>query len=152
MSQNKKSSIGFGPGAPSLILIFVVLALSVLGMLTLMNGRNDYAFSRRSAQATEAVYALNAQAEGTRADLDAMLMRQAAAADSDEAYLAAVRESLPEGMTLMEREIQWTEKAGSRLLRCAVRVLPLGQAPREEWVRHSLVSAVAEDEGAVFDW
>ena len=39
--MKKKSNISFGPGAASLILIFVVLTLSVLSMLSLMNARGN---------------------------------------------------------------------------------------------------------------
>ncbi len=46
--MKKKTMISFGPGASSLILIFVVLALSILGMLSLMNSRNDIRLSERS--------------------------------------------------------------------------------------------------------
>ena len=55
--SRKKSSITLGPGASSLILIFVVLSLTVLGMLSLMTSRNDFRLAERSAQVTEAVYA-----------------------------------------------------------------------------------------------
>ena len=154
MSQNKKSSVSLGPGAASLILIFVVLTLGVLAMLGLMNGRNDVQLSLRSAQVAEAMYTLNCQAEGTRADLDALLLELIAQVDSDETYLAALEAELPENMTLEERDIVWTETDGIRVLHCAVRVLPLGESPREEWVKHSMVSVAAEEEGEeeMFDW
>ena len=144
MSENRKSGVSFGPGAPSLILIFVVLALSVLGMLALMNGRNDLRLSERSARVAEAVSALNARAEETRAGLDAIFAELAAGAASDEAYLQAVADALPEGVTLEDRDVVWTETDGTRLLHCALRLSPLGEEPREEWSRHSLVSATAE--------
>ena len=61
--MKKKSSITLGPGAPSLILIFVVLSLSVLAMLSLMTAKNDLQLSHRSAEAAETVYRLREQAE-----------------------------------------------------------------------------------------
>lgn len=152
MSERKKSRIRFGPGAPSLILIFVVLAMSVLAMLALMNGRNDARLGERSAEVIEAVYALNVRAEESRAALDGLLAVQAAAAESDEAYLEAVEENLFEGMVLEDRDIVWTETDGSRLLHCAVQLLPWGTTPREEWSRHNLVSATVEEDGEEFDW
>ena len=39
--MRRKSNVAFGPGAASLILIVVILSMSVLGMLALMNARND---------------------------------------------------------------------------------------------------------------
>jgi len=151
MSQKKKSSVSFGPGAASLILIFVVLALSVLSMLALMNGRNDLRLSQRSAQVVEAVYALNVRAEETRAGLDELLALQAESADSEEAYLEAVAQALPEGMTMTDRDIEWTESDGPRVLHCALRLLSAPEGPRTEWVRHSLTSSTAEEED-MFDW
>ncbi len=128
--KKKKSSVSLGPGAPSLILIFVVLALSALSMLALMNARNDYHLSERSARVVEAVYALNCRAEERRAELDGILKEDA---------------PLPEDMTLEEDVISWTESDGTRLLHCAVSV------PDLEWVSHSLVSATEDEDVEWFD-
>ena len=46
--MRRKSNVSFGPGAASLILIVVILSMSVLGMLALMNARNDDRLSSRS--------------------------------------------------------------------------------------------------------
>ena len=61
--MRRKSRVSFGPGAASLILIVVILSMSVLGMLALMNARNDSKLSSRSIAVVEAGYALNEQAE-----------------------------------------------------------------------------------------
>ena len=71
--MKRKGSITLGPGAASLILIFVVLALSMLSVLALMNSRSDVRLGRRSIEVTEDVYALNAASEASRAQLDAIL-------------------------------------------------------------------------------
>lgn len=144
MSQKRKSSISFGPGASSLILIFVVLSMSVLGMLSLMNSRNDIRLSQRSASVVEAVYALNVQAEESRARVDAILLEAAKDAASDDAYLTAVRDMLPENMTVRERLIEWTETDGLRKLSCALEVQPLGSESRALWARYSLTSLTEE--------
>ena len=89
--MKKRSNISFGPGAASLILIFVVLTLSALGMLSLMNARNDRALSVRSAGVLERVYALNAQAEKACATLDGMLWElQNSGELNEETYLGAL--------------------------------------------------------------
>ena len=49
--MKKRSSISLGPGAASLILIFVALSMAVLAMLALMTARNDQKLSDRSAVA-----------------------------------------------------------------------------------------------------
>ena len=83
MSVRKKSGVSFGPGSASLILIFVVLSLSALGMLSLMSSRTDDRFSARSAEVIEAVYALNCAAEEQRATVDELLVSAAKDARDD---------------------------------------------------------------------
>ncbi len=139
--MNKKSSVSFGPGASSLILIFVVLSMSVLGMLSLMNGRNDSRLSRRSVQVIEAVYQINERAEARRAELDEILAQAAKEPD----YMEAIEALLPEDVTLDEGVLSWEESDGSRVLDCALEVLPLGGPARTAWVRHDL-SAQTEEE------
>jgi len=150
MSQKKKSSVSFGPGASSLILIFVVLAMSVLGMLALMNSRNDLKMSSRSAQVTQGAYELNARMEERRAELDALLKKAGEESADDGAYLNAIKEALPEEMALRDRTVSWTELTawaetnGLRQLACAVEVAPLGASPRAEWTRHNLEAVTDE--------
>lgn len=147
--MNRRSSVSLGPGASSLILIFVVLALSVLGMLSLLTARNDLKFSERSAQVIEAVYRLNEQAEESRAQISRIL------AESDGVPAA---EALPEPFALFEDEIAWSEEiqisldtdtadenARTMTLDCAVRILPDPGNTRTEWIRHDL-SVSTEDE------
>ena len=148
MSEKKKSSLSFGPGASSLILIFVVLSMSVLGMLSLMNSRNDIRFSERSAAVVEAVYALNEKAEESRAALDEILSEEAGKAGSEEEYLAAVESRLPENMSLDGKTVEWTEKDELRNLDCAMELQPLGGEKRAVWVRYKLTSATEEG----IDW
>ena len=74
--MRRKSNVSFGPGAASLILIVVILSMGVLGMLALMNARNDAQLSRSSIEVVAAGYALNDRAERSVAKLDAVLARQ----------------------------------------------------------------------------
>ncbi len=149
--MKKKSAVSLGPGASSLILIFVVLALSVLGMLTLMNSRDDLSLSQRSAQVAEASARLAAKTEEKWAALDAIFAQAASGAADDAAYLAAVAEALPEDVALWDREIYWLEldswqgvNGGLRQIDCALALNPLGDTPRAQWARHAL-SAVTDE-------
>lgn len=128
--MNRRSNIHFGPGAASLILIFVVLSMSILGMLALINGRNDAQLSRRSAQVIEAVYQLNERAELRRGELDALIKNHA-----DYAAL------LPEGVTLEDGALCWTEEDGLRMLDCALSV----QDGRTAWLRHDMTAETEDD-------
>ena len=142
--MKKKSMISFGPGASSLILIFVVLALSTLGMLSLMNSRNDIRLSERSVQVTQAVYALQTAAEEKRAALDALLAKAAQEADGQEAYAAAVQAALPEDVTWEDGALCWEETDGFRSLSCALETQPLGAKERTRWIRFELTAVTEE--------
>ena len=144
--MRRKSNVSFGPGAASLILIVVILSMAVLGMLALMNARNDSKLSSRSIEVVAAGFELNDRAERNVAELDAVLARCAASTFSDEAYLAAVRGSLPDGMLMgqEDRIVSWELTDGLRTLSCAVEVLPQGENERLRWREHRL-TAITED-------
>lgn len=143
--MNRKSTISLGPGASSLILIFVVLAMTVLGMLSLMTVRSDLKFSERSAEVIRDVYRLNELAEEHRAEAERLLTAAASDAANEEDYLSAAEAALPEEMELIGDEIIWSESDGSRMLDCALKVLPLSESNRTQWIRHDLM-AETEDE------
>ena len=144
--MRRKSNVSFGPGAASLILIVVILSMAVLGMLALMNARNDSKLSSRSIEVVAAGFELNDRAERNMAELDAVVARCAASTFSDEAYLAAVRGNLPDGMLMgqEDRIVSWELSDGLRTLSCAVEILPQGEAERLRWREHRL-TAVTED-------
>ena len=143
--KRKKSSITLGPGAASLILIFVVLSLTALGMLSLMTSRNDFRFAERSASVTQAVYALNVRAEERRAELDGILASCAKDVPSYAAFLSAVEASLPEEVFLEDDLLLFSEEDDSRVLDCALRILPLHSPQRTEWVRYNLTSETGDE-------
>ncbi|MBR4539196.1 MAG: hypothetical protein IKO52_10175 [Clostridia bacterium] len=142
--MKKKSMISFGPGASSLILIFVVLALSVLGILSLMNSRNDIRLSERSVQVTQAVYALQTAAEEKRAALDALLCQAALEAGGQEAYESAIAAALPEDVEWADGVLSWEETDGFRSLNCALETQPLDAQERTRWI-HFELTAVTEE-------
>lgn len=149
--MKKRNAVSLGPGASSLILIFVVLALTVLGMLGLMNSRNDLTLSERSARVAEAAAELNVKTEEKRAKIDALLVLAAGEAENDDAYLSAVSAALPETMNVYDREISWIAldswegTDGLRQMDCALEILPLNGGQRTQWLRHDL-SAVTDNE------
>lgn len=134
----KQRKIALGPGASSLILIIVVLSMCVLCMLTFISARNDESLSLRSARMIENVYMLQAEGERSFAALDAVLTACAAQADNQEEYMALVAEHLPQGMTLEQDTVTWTESAQGKRLDCAVYLAPLGEYPRAVWTLHAL--------------
>lgn len=139
-----KRRLTVGPGAASMVLILVVLSMSVLGMLTLISARNAERLSARAARVAEQNAALDAQAERTLSEVDALLADCAARAENDEAYLAQVAAALPEGMSLDARQIAWRERGEGRELDCAVEIAPWGAQPRLEWRAHRLIVYMEE--------
>ena len=144
--MKKKSAISLGPGASSLILVFVVLALSVLGILSLMNSRNDIRLSERSVQVTQAVYALQTAAEEKRAALDSLLGQAAQEADSDEAYFSAIQNALPDKVEWADGVISWEETDGFRSLYCELEAQPLDAQERTRWIHFELTAVTQEEE------
>ena len=133
----KRRGVTIGPGAPSLLLVVVVVAMSVLGLLALMSARSDAQLARRSLEYTEAEYERAAQAERSLAQLDGVL----AACAGEEDYLAAVSRQLPQGMTLDGRVVRWTESGEKgRSLCCAVELAKEGAQSRFRWVEHQFMA------------
>ena len=139
----KRREVHIGPGAPSLLLVVVVVGMSVLGLLALMSARSDAKLAARSRSFVEAEYEISARAEETLAALDAVLAQCAGEAD----YLAAVAARLPEGFEMDGNIISWTEAGAlGRSLYCAVEIGEAGATPRCIWREHSFLPAEVEYE------
>lgn len=69
-----KESAPFGTGMSSLLMIFVVLCLTVFGVLAYMTARADDRLTQRSAQMVQAYYTADAKAEEALAQLDEALL------------------------------------------------------------------------------
>ena len=135
----KRQKIAFGPGAASLMLIAVVLALSVLTVLTMISARNDEALSLRSVETRQEVYGLFARAERSLARLDAAVARAGKENPGD--WLKAIGENLPEGMRMEGDRVFWEEQAEDRMLECGIRLNAPGDGPRTAWILHRLGEA-----------
>lgn len=141
----KQRKIALGPGAASLILIIVTLSMCVLCMLTYISARDALSLSSRSAEMIQQVYALHDQSERSLAKLDAALADCEAQASNQAEYLSLVEQSLPEGMSMEEDTVVWTESQGERALLCAAKLAPWGGTPRLSWATHAL-TVETEDE------
>lgn len=131
----RRREFHIGPGAASLILIAVVTAMSILGLLSLMNARTDLQMARRSAAVAADVAALDAASEASLARLDALAA--ACAAENEEEFLAELAGKLPEDMLLDGRTVLWTEYgADGRTLECGAEIAPMGEMPRIQWTIH----------------
>lgn len=215
--MKKKSNISFGPGAASLILVFIVLSMSVLAMLSFMNAHNDRALSQRNAAVIGHVYALNSEAERSRAVLDEILCELKQNCSSQDEYLSTLKlvldalQSTNEGdeydaladalaftaggtensnrqaralkilaklsenradfavklkvlgdMNMDGDVIRWSQTDASdelaisesvyglRTLECELKVLPLNEAGRSQWISYRLITTLADDKEQFF--
>lgn len=140
-----KREFHIGPGAASLILIVVVLSMSVLSVLALTNARSDVRLSARSASVIESLAKLNAEAERSLAQLDAVLQQSRDKAEDDSDYLKVVEENLLSDMSLSGNEVSWTvSDEDQRKLYCAVEVLSMDAKERFQWKEHRVSSEFAE--------
>ena len=149
--MKRESRISLGPGAPSLILIFVVLSMSALGMLALMTARNDLHLSERSAEVAEIIYGLNERAEDSRRTVDELLAAATQETGSEEEALRLLAERLPEGLHLENRQISWTETEGERILECALSVQFGENTPYTAWSQHRLITELNSGEEDLWD-
>ena len=141
-----KRKVALGPGAASLILIVVALSLCMLAMLTQISARSDYNLCTRSAAMIQRVYELNAQSEQRLAELDAVLAKAKQDAGDMDSDLQKIASVLPEGMTLEEDKVSWTEPLDNRNLECVVQVLPPEESSRTRWISHKLIVDEPEDD------
>ncbi len=143
--MKKKTLISLGPGAPSLILIFVILSLSILGMLSLMTARSDRKLSERTAEVIRAVYSLNNLAEEKAWKLNDILQTLAGENPSEDDFLKVLPGRLPEGVELEDGCLFWQETDESRILDCAVQVTWEDGKAGITWIKHSLSTTIADD-------
>ena len=90
----KKEGAPFGAGVSSMLMLFVILCLTVFGVLAYMTARADNRLTFRSAEAVKGYYAADAEAEEILSRVDV----------AGEDYAAVLRE---EGFS--------TEQEGERL-------------------------------------
>lgn len=131
--MNRKRHIAIGPGAASLILIVVTLAMSVLAALTLISARNEHRLSQRSIEIAQVNYSLYDRSERTLASLAALV-------SDDEDW----KENLPAGVTLTENTFVWRETEGARSLQCAAVMSEMDGKNVLQWQVHRLCGETEE--------
>ena len=126
------------PGAPSLVLIVVVLSMSIMGMLMFIRTQNDRRLSDRSMLVAQADTLLGERAEERFAALDNLAAICKNKTNDDAAWLMAVEEALPEEMEMDGRRISWQEEDHGRVLYVAVDLCPYEDAQRITWHTRTL--------------
>lgn len=130
------------PGAPSLVLIVVVLSMSIMGMLMFIRTQNDQRLSDRSLLVAKADALLMEKAEARYADLDNLTAICKNNTDNDAAFLKAVKSALPDGTEMEGRRISWQEDDQGRVLYAAVELAPYEENERLLWHTRTLYAEV----------
>ena len=131
-----------GPGATSLILVAVVLCMGALGILSMVNSRNDVRLAERSIVMAEGVSTLYDRSERSLAALDAAV----AAWQRSGAEVSAMASQLPEGMTLQDGVVRWQETTElGQTLWCAAQLQEAGTLPRVTWKEHYIMTEAGLD-------
>lgn len=110
--RNQKGLRGLGAtvGGPSIVMIFVVLALTTFGTLAMLSARADLRFAQRTADTVTNYYRADLTAQARLAELDAVLAdahAQATASPGDE-YLTdknVIFYNIATGLLLLEDQI-----------------------------------------------
>ncbi len=137
-----RKSFRIGPGAASLMLVIVVVALSLLALLAFIEVHADHKLTVRSIDFAVAEYEASAMAEYRLAELDGILVECASSSADDSEYLEKVSGQLPEGMIMADGIVYWEHATPEgRVLMCAVKIMPMGSEVRYEWTEHTFVAA-----------
>ena len=80
-------------GTSSLILIFIVLCLTIFGLLSLSSAGSDWKLARKNAEAVRGYYKADGQAVEFLAMVEEVLSR-CSQADDEKEYLRLVKEEL----------------------------------------------------------
>ena len=142
--MRNESNTSAGIGAPSLLMVLVVLSLGILSALTVMNARSEQRLSERSTAVSSAVYALYAEAEETVATLDTIAAECEAKAATEQEYMSLFQEILPGDVTFRENMVYFTVTDGVRSVECTLQAV-YGDEQRLIWKSRRL-SAVTEEE------
>ncbi len=141
--MNKKI-FRLSPGAPSLVLIVVVLSMSIMGMLMFVRTGSDSKLSARSVQVAQRDAALYARGEETFAALDALVLECRQKAVNDEEYLTLVQEKLTQrgDVDMDDRFISWQEREEGQVLSLSVLLCGYEEPVRLKWHSQAMEAEV----------
>lgn len=143
MNSGKRQEYRVGTGATTLLMIFVVLCLTTLGILSLVSARVDMKHTKRNEEMTQAYYEAAAQGQKLIFQVDEALMEFQRRAETNEAYLRLVQENLmldAEDWAVKDGLISFAISAGAdRYLEITLALLPVeSRQGRYLLTRHEL--------------
>lgn len=136
-----KTSYRIGPGAASILLVIVVVSMSILGLLALSEARNEARLSEKNAAYVKEKSQTETNAEKTLMHLDEILVSARKTTGNNDEYFEYINKALPDGMTMENDLISWTEGGESaKSLFVTLRILPYESPVRFEWTRREIIS------------
>lgn len=141
--MNKSSEYRVGVGASSILMIFIVLCLTTLGVLSFASARADLLLTQRRTQKVQGYYTSAAQADMLLAEIDAALL---AAQRTPETFreqvlaLADLDERIVVAGEPGEETVSFTLAASeTQSLHVELAVKPSDASTRYTLLRHQLV-------------
>lgn len=144
--MNGRQEYRMGVGATSMLMIFVMLALTTLSVLSLSSAKSDLSMTRRNVELLTAYYDAAADAQDVIAQVDEKLQALHDDASTAEKYEQDVREMQIPGEFLhyisTDTSVQFSlDAGGGRALEVELEVLPFStEDSRYEVRRHQLVN------------
>ncbi len=94
--NDKQSGGRANIGTSSLILIFIILCLTIFGLLSLSSAGSDWNLAQKNAQSIKGYYEADSQAVEFAAMVEAELLECALSSSSEEVYQHMVKERMKE--------------------------------------------------------
>lgn len=145
--MNGQQEYRMGVGATSMLMIFVVLALTTLSILSLSSAQSDLSMTRRNVELLTEYYNAAAEAQDVLAQVDASCLTLRETAPNQEAYEKGVSEMQIPGEFLhynsADMSIQFSlDAGGGRALRVELDILPFDSEGDQRYVlrKHQLVN------------
>lgn len=157
--SRKNSGAGLGVGSSSILMMFIVLALTTFAILSLISANAELRLAQQSAAAIREYYEADCAAEETLAQIDGILLQQRQTAPEQLAYLDALAQAVardlpdvqiqhaPGENPLLQYRVPLDE---NRQLAVAVRALPITSQQRyaiEQWTVVTVGDWQPESEG-----
>lgn len=130
-----------GPGAASILLVVVVVSMSILGVMALMQAKNEQTLSEKTALFVSLKSDLEAGAQKTLMLLDEILLNAGQNTETGDEYFQYIKEAIPDSVTMEDDFLFWTEGGvNGKTLFLKIRIFPPDSRTRFEWQEHRLIS------------
>lgn len=137
--MNKSAEYRVGIGASSILMIFIVLCLTTLGVLSFASARANLTLTQRRLEQVEAYYEGVAQAQTLLAQIDAALLAASEDADTYFEQVKALGDIDPRIRAVDAQKVTYTLPVGdAQSLQVELAIHAPGEAQRYTMTKHQL--------------